>query len=231
MTIFGASIEIELSSRWCGGGRVWVTVSGDGVSTVAVNESNGDGFGVANNTTMTVMGLLLATDAKAVKGILYNGEATKGSYANKVYSALNEAGRALVNARHVHRPGSCKRPARFAPTSPGKTSKAPADASDPSQGRVDSTGGLVPMPGKRDRSENNARNHSLGVQIWRFCHAERPLRRPTIGIGLYLQGAMRREIPRLLIGYVRARRPPGCGGDAKAGATPSVGLRRPGGGT
>jgi hypothetical protein len=69
------------------------TVSGDGAGTATVNVgSNGDAFGVANNTTMTLMDLLLATDAQAVNGVLYNGNATRRDHANNVYSAVNQAG-------------------------------------------------------------------------------------------------------------------------------------------
>jgi hypothetical protein len=69
------------------------TVSGYGVGTATVNVgSNGDAFGVANNTTMTVMDLLLATDSQAVKGLLYKGNTAKRNEANAVYSALNQAG-------------------------------------------------------------------------------------------------------------------------------------------
>ena len=69
------------------------TVSGDGVGTAAVNVgSNGDAFGVANNTMLTVMDLLLATDAQAVNGVLSNGDSTRRNEANNVYSALNQAG-------------------------------------------------------------------------------------------------------------------------------------------
>jgi hypothetical protein len=69
------------------------TVSGDGVGTATVNVgSNGDAFGVANNTTMSVLDLLLATDAQAVNGLLYNGNATRRNHANNVYSAVNQAG-------------------------------------------------------------------------------------------------------------------------------------------
>jgi hypothetical protein len=69
------------------------TVSGNGVGTATFSVgSNGDAFGVANNTTMTVMDLLLATDAQAVCGVLYNGNSTKRNEANNVYSALNNAG-------------------------------------------------------------------------------------------------------------------------------------------
>jgi hypothetical protein len=69
------------------------TVSGNGVGTATVNVgSNGDAFGVANNTVMSVLDLLLATDAQAVNGVLYNGNATKRNHANNVYSAVNQAG-------------------------------------------------------------------------------------------------------------------------------------------
>jgi hypothetical protein len=69
------------------------TVSSDGLGAAAVNVGcDGDAFGVANNTTMTVMDLLLATDAQAVNGVLYNGNATKRSHANDVYSVVNQAG-------------------------------------------------------------------------------------------------------------------------------------------
>jgi hypothetical protein len=68
-------------------------VSGDGVGTATVNVgSNGDAFGVANNTVLSLMDLLLATDQQAVNGILYNGNATKRNEANSVYSFVNQAG-------------------------------------------------------------------------------------------------------------------------------------------
>ena len=70
-----------------------VLVSGYGVGTAAVNVgSNGDAFGVAYNTTMTVMDLLLAAADQAIDGLLYGGNATKRNEANAVYSALNRAG-------------------------------------------------------------------------------------------------------------------------------------------
>jgi hypothetical protein len=68
-------------------------VSGDGVGTATVNVgSKGDAFGGANNTTMTVMDLLLATDNQAIGGLLYNGNTAKRNEANAVYSTLNDAG-------------------------------------------------------------------------------------------------------------------------------------------
>jgi hypothetical protein len=62
-----------------------------GTATVNVG-SNGDAFGVANNTTMTVMDLLLATDAQAFNGVHYNGNATRRNEANSVSSAVNQGG-------------------------------------------------------------------------------------------------------------------------------------------
>jgi hypothetical protein len=47
---------------------------------------------VANNTTVTVLDLLLATDAQAVNGLLYNGNATRREHANNVYSFVNQTG-------------------------------------------------------------------------------------------------------------------------------------------
>jgi hypothetical protein len=38
------------------------------------------------------MDLMLATDAQAVNGLLYNGNATRRNEANTVYSAVNQAG-------------------------------------------------------------------------------------------------------------------------------------------
>ena len=68
-------------------------VSGDGVGAATWSVgSAGDAFGVANNTSLTVMGLLLATDDQAIMGLLYNGNAARRNEANAVYSALNQAG-------------------------------------------------------------------------------------------------------------------------------------------
>jgi hypothetical protein len=68
-------------------------VSGNGLATSTINVG-GDGaaFGVANNTTMTVMDILMAADAQAVNGVLYNGNTTKRNQANDLFSAINEAG-------------------------------------------------------------------------------------------------------------------------------------------
>jgi 3-oxoacyl-[acyl-carrier-protein] synthase III len=63
---------------------------GDGVGAAIWNVgSSGDAFGVANNTSLTVMDLLLATDDQAITGLLYNGTTARRNEANPVYSALN----------------------------------------------------------------------------------------------------------------------------------------------
>jgi hypothetical protein len=73
--------------------RYGFTVRGYGLGTATFNVgSNGDAFGVANNTTMTVLDLLLATDAQATGGVLYGGNATRRNEANNVFSALNQSG-------------------------------------------------------------------------------------------------------------------------------------------
>jgi len=69
------------------------TVSGTGLGTATFNVgANGDAFGVANSTTMTIMDLLLATNNRAVNGVLYNGNTAKRTAANNLYSAVNQAG-------------------------------------------------------------------------------------------------------------------------------------------
>jgi hypothetical protein len=69
------------------------TVGGNGVATATYNVgTNGAAFGAADNTVMTVMDLLLATDAQAVNGVLYGGGTTKRNKANTVFSAINTAG-------------------------------------------------------------------------------------------------------------------------------------------
>jgi hypothetical protein len=69
------------------------TFGGNGVATAAVNVgTNGAAFGAADNTVMTVMDVLLAADAQAVNGALYNGDTAKRNKANAVFSAINQAG-------------------------------------------------------------------------------------------------------------------------------------------
>ena len=61
-------------------------------TVIEARDATGTAAPVANNTTLTVMGLLLATDDQAINGLLYNGNAARRNEANAVYSALNQAG-------------------------------------------------------------------------------------------------------------------------------------------
>ncbi|HZY90496.1 MAG TPA: Ig-like domain repeat protein, partial [Gemmataceae bacterium] len=73
--------------------RYGFKVSGGGVGTAAVNVGcSGAAFGVADNSTLTVMGLLLAADAQAVHGLLYNGNRALREAANDIFSDLNQDG-------------------------------------------------------------------------------------------------------------------------------------------
>lgn len=75
------------------GTRYGFTVTGDGVGTATVNVgSAGAAFVVANNTVITVMDALLASDAQAVNGVLYGGDTTKRNKANSVFSLINQTG-------------------------------------------------------------------------------------------------------------------------------------------
>jgi hypothetical protein len=75
------------------GAQYGFTVGGNGVATATVNVgASGAAFGVADNTVMTVMDVLLAADAQAVNGVLDNGDAVKRNKANAVLSANNQAG-------------------------------------------------------------------------------------------------------------------------------------------
>jgi hypothetical protein len=54
--------------------------------------SAGAAFGVANNTVCNVYQLLQAVNQKAVKGVLYHGNATLRKQAAALFAALNDAG-------------------------------------------------------------------------------------------------------------------------------------------
>jgi hypothetical protein len=77
-----------------------VTEHGVGATTFNVG-TNGAAFDVADNTELTVLDILLATDAKTVAGLLYDldgddeiddFETLLRSLANDVYNAINEGG-------------------------------------------------------------------------------------------------------------------------------------------
>jgi hypothetical protein len=72
------------------GTRYGFLVSGNGLATSTFTVgSDGTAFGVDSNTTMTVLDILLAADAQAVDGALYNGDTTKRNQANDVFSGIN----------------------------------------------------------------------------------------------------------------------------------------------
>jgi hypothetical protein len=78
------------------------TVSSTGVEASTFNiGSNGAAFGVTNYATMTVLDILVATNARTVNGLLYDldgsgtissAELTIRTKANDLYSAINELG-------------------------------------------------------------------------------------------------------------------------------------------
>jgi hypothetical protein len=68
-----------------------VTGDGAGASTSNVG-SSGAAFGVANNATLSVWQLLLATNSRSRNGLFYNGDATLSGEALSVFVGLNQAG-------------------------------------------------------------------------------------------------------------------------------------------
>ena len=60
--------------------------------TAAWVNVTGGAFGVADNTVVTVMDVLLAADAQAVNGVLYGGNTTRRDKANAVFGLINQAG-------------------------------------------------------------------------------------------------------------------------------------------
>jgi len=78
-------------------------VTANGVGTAAFNVgSNGAAFGVANNTSVSILDLLLAVDARSFNGVLFDlnhdgfaNSALETAYrqmANDVFTAINQAG-------------------------------------------------------------------------------------------------------------------------------------------
>ncbi|MCX5676950.1 MAG: SpaA isopeptide-forming pilin-related protein [Planctomycetota bacterium] len=68
-----------------------VTAGGTAASTFNVGTS-GLAFGVANNTTLTVLQILQAANTQAVNGVLYNGNTALRNAANTVFDGINTAG-------------------------------------------------------------------------------------------------------------------------------------------
>jgi hypothetical protein len=68
-------------------------VTADGLGAADVNiGSNGSAFGVANNQTLTVWGILKAADGYAVAGLLYDGDQTLQREAANVFGGIDAAG-------------------------------------------------------------------------------------------------------------------------------------------
>jgi hypothetical protein len=92
-TALGVYVTSTTLNNYGVGTQYGFLIAGNGVATATYNVgANGRAFGVANNTEMTVMDLLLATDARAVNGILFNGKTGKRNKANRVFSGINQAG-------------------------------------------------------------------------------------------------------------------------------------------
>jgi hypothetical protein len=68
-----------------------VSATGLGARSYSVGK-DGAAFGVANNTTLTVYGLLRAVNNKAANGVLYGGKATLQAQCADLFSTLNTAG-------------------------------------------------------------------------------------------------------------------------------------------
>ncbi len=68
-----------------------VTDGGVGIATFNIG-SSGLAFNVADDSEISIMDILLATNDQAVDGMLYDLDAVLRSLANEVYSAINEAG-------------------------------------------------------------------------------------------------------------------------------------------
>ena len=68
-----------------------VTAGGTGASTYNVR-LNGAAFGVANNSTLTVLDILKKANSIAVRGVLYNGNNSLRNMANTVFDGINTAG-------------------------------------------------------------------------------------------------------------------------------------------
>ena len=73
--------------------RFNVTAAGGGAATYNVG-SNGASFGVANNTSLTVLAILNYMDNQFTPstGVFYGGEQTKTSGANNVVNGINTTG-------------------------------------------------------------------------------------------------------------------------------------------
>jgi hypothetical protein len=95
--VLATALNVYATTSSLGGGPAatqdgfTITAAGLGVATYNVG-SNGAAFGVPNNTTLTVMQVLLEANAQAVNGVLYNGNTTLRQEALAVFDGINTAG-------------------------------------------------------------------------------------------------------------------------------------------
>ena len=91
-----AALDVYATTRSLGGAEAQAygfTVSGTGLGADSFNVGvDGSAFGVPNRTTLNVYQLLLAVNNNAVKGVLYNGNATLRLDAADLFTGLNKAG-------------------------------------------------------------------------------------------------------------------------------------------
>ena len=94
--VLAAALNVYATTSSLGGSAgvtYGFTVSATGLGAQSFNVG-GDGaaFGVANYTTLNVYELLLAVNQRAVRGVLYNGDAALRQQATDLFDALNQAG-------------------------------------------------------------------------------------------------------------------------------------------
>lgn len=95
--VLSAALSSYVTNSTSAGGnyatKYGFTVSAQGVGYETINVgSDGVAFGVSNNSSITILQALDATDQQAVNGSLYNGNATLRSDAYAIYAAIAQNG-------------------------------------------------------------------------------------------------------------------------------------------
>jgi hypothetical protein len=94
--VLGVALAVYATTNTLGGtaaAKYGFTVDAIGTGHRLYNiGTNGAAFGVANNTNMEVLDILGAADARAVNGVLYNGNTGMRNMANNVFSGINQQG-------------------------------------------------------------------------------------------------------------------------------------------
>jgi len=94
--IMATALNVYASTQSLGGTTAQpygfaISAAGLGARTFNIG-ANGAAVGAANNSTLNVFELLRAVNAKAVGGVLYNGDATLRKQAASLFDALNVLG-------------------------------------------------------------------------------------------------------------------------------------------